>query len=239
MNKKVVFIIFMVSAFFLSDLQAQFERTAGKIVADRQAGGIIETWNLEKSNVLEGSFFFHDDWYIGDVRLNDGRSLEKVPLKYNLRDDLLLIMDENQDTRVINGAKIAEFEWFNFGEKNNNRYINCKSYYRNGTQLAGMAELLVEGKADLLIHPVLEIQKGMYSVIHDAGQKNDEYVISENRYINVNDEMYLVKNKKSIEEIFAENEAEIEKFIKANHFKVKNLDHLSEIVRYYNSLHGD
>jgi len=239
MMKKISFGVFMLILFYVTNLQAQFERSAGKIMADKKAGGIIETWNLEKSNIVAGSFFINQDWYIGDVRLTDGRALTKVPLKYNLRDNLLHILDGNNEIRVINSAKIAEFEWFNFEDKKNNRYVNCNDYQVNHFGLVGVAELLVEGKANLLVYRVLEIQKGMYSVIHDAGQKNDEYIINENHYISLGEVMYLIKNKKSLEGIFKEQQAQMEKFIKANHFKVKNEEHLSEIVRYYNSLMGN
>jgi hypothetical protein len=220
----------------ISPAQAQFERTAGKIVTDKKPGGIIETWNLEKSNLIEGKFFINEDWYVGDVRLYDGRVLEKVPLKYNLRDDLLHILDENKETRVIQFDKIAQFEWFNFEEKQNNHFVNCMDFQVKDTPMVGMAELVVEGKANLLVYRELEIQKGMYSVIHDAGNKNDEYIISEKYYIKLNDHMYLIKNKKSIEGIFGPRQEAVNKFIKANHFNLKKKEHLSEIAFYYNSL---
>jgi hypothetical protein len=220
----------------LTGLKAQFERTAGKIVADKQPGGIIETWDLEKTDIVEGNFFIHEDWFVGDVQLYDGRVLNSVPLKYNLRDDLLHILDENKEVRVINVAKIAGFEWFNFQEKRNDRYVNCLDYEINDSRLFGVARLLVEGKADLLLYRMLEIQKGMYSVIHDVGQKQDEYKINEYHYICVNDEIYQIKNKKSLEGVFGKHQQKMEKFIKANRYKIKNEEHLSEIVRYYNSL---
>ncbi len=220
----------------LSGLHAQFERTTGKIVADKKAGGIIETWNLEKSGIVEGNFFINQDWFIGDVQLYDGRVLEKVPLKYNLRDDLLHILDENKETRVIKFDKIAKFEWFNFEEKKNDHFVNGLDYKVKDIPLAGMVELMVEGKASLLVYRQLEVQKGMYSVIHDAGYKNDEYLITERKYISLNNHMYLIKNNKSIGEIFEPHQEAMDKFIKANHFSVKKKEHLSEIVLYYNSL---
>jgi len=236
MREKMIYLTVFLWAGIFPGLQAQFERTAGKIITDKKPGGIIETWNLEKSGIVEGNFFINKDWYIGDVRLYDERILEKVPLKYNLRDDLLHILDENRETRVINFDKIAQFEWFNFEEKNNNHFVNCMDLNVDDTPLVGMAELVVEGKASLLVYRDLEIQKGMYSVIHDAGNKNDEYQINEHHYIDLNDHRYLIKNKKSIEGIFGGRQEAIEKFIKANHFNVKKKDHLSEIVHYYNSL---
>jgi len=196
----------------------------------------IETWNLEKSAIVEGNFFINQDWYIGDVQLYDGRILEKVPLKYNLRDDLLHILDENKETRVIKFDRIARFEWFNFEEKNNNYFVNCMDFKVKDTPLVGMAELAVDGKASLLVYRELEIQKGMYSVIHDAGNKNDEYQINEKHYIDLNDHRYLIKNKKSIEGMFGTHQEAIEKFIKANHYNIRKKDHLAEVLIYYNSL---
>lgn len=236
MQKKVIYVVVFLMTGLLSGLQAQFERTAGKIVTDKKPGGIIETWNLEKSSVVKGNFFINEDWYIGDVQLYDGRTLEKVPLKYNLRDDLLHILDENRETRVIRLDKIARFEWFNVEEKHNNHFVNCMDFKVENTPLTGMAELAVEGKADLLVYRELEIQKGMYSVTHDAGNKNDEYKINEKHYIDLNGRGYLIKNKKSIEGLFGTYQEAVEKFIKANHFNVRRKNHLSEIVLYYNSL---
>jgi hypothetical protein len=236
MKKKALYLTVFLIFSLISGLQAQFERTSGKIVTDKKPGGIIETWNLEKSKVVEGNFFINEDWFIGDVQLYDGRVLDKIPLKYNLRDDLLHILDENKDTRVIKFDKIAQFEWFNFGEKKNNHFVNCLEFKVKETPLVGMAELVVEGKANLLVYRELDIQKGMYSVIHDAGHKNDEYIINEHHYINLNDQMYLIKNKKSMEGLFGSQQETMEKFIRANHFNPKKKDHLGEIVHYYNSL---
>ena len=237
MKIDIYFIVFVLIIGIGNPLSAQFERTAGKIVADNQPGGIIETWDLERSSILEGSFFINDNWYVGDVKLYDGRELENVPLKYNLRDDFLHILDNyNEVAGVIKLAKIATFEWFNMEEKKNKRYVNCLDYKVNDTHLTGVAEILIEGKADLLIYKELDLLKGNYSLIHDAGQKNDEYVINDHYYICIDETMHHIKNKKSLLGIFESHQEKMDQFIKANHLRAKNENDLQEIVNYYNSL---
>ncbi len=237
MKRELILSVFLLFSGISNHLFAQFERTAGKIVADNKPGGIIETWDLERSNVLEGSFFVNENWYVGDVKLYDGRELENVPLKYNLRDDYLHILDNNNEmVGVIQLYKIAKFEWFNMEEKKNKRYINCMNYKVNDTHLTGIAELLIDGKADLLIYKELDLLKGTYSLIHDAGQKNDEYVINDHYYIYIDDNMHHIKNKKSLQEIFKSHQNKMDNYIKANHLRAKNEKDLQEIVNYFNSL---
>ncbi|MBR9997647.1 MAG: hypothetical protein KFF73_01690 [Cyclobacteriaceae bacterium] len=236
MRSRVFLIICLLILIDLPQLQAQFERTAGKIVADKKPGGIIETYNLEKSDAVEGSIFINDAWYIGDVTLKDERRLEKVPLKYNLRDDLLHILDSNNVTRVIESDRINHFEWFNFKDKKNNLFVNALRYRIDEVPLTGMAEILVDGEACLLIYRKLKIQEAMYSVIHDAGQKNDEFVIHEIHYIGLGHKLFRIRSKKSLRGLFPGQEEAMESFIRVNHFNVKNADHLGLIVRQYNSL---
>jgi len=237
MKREILCIFFVLIIVSNHHLFAQFERTAGKIVADKQPGGIIEAWDLERSNILEGSFFINDNWYVGDVKLYDGRELENMPLKYNLRDDFLHILDNNNEmVGVIKLDKIAAFEWFNMEEKKNKRYVNCLDYKVNDTHLIGVAEILIDGKADLLIYKELDLLKGNYSLIHDAGQKNDEYVINDHYYICIDETMHHIKNKKSLLGIFEPYQEKMDQFIKANHLRAKNENDLQEIVNYYNSL---
>jgi hypothetical protein len=236
MDKIVVFLSVMMMLIPRSDLQAQFERTAGKIVTDKKPGGIIEAYHLEGSDLMEGSFFINEDWYIGNVSTTDGSIFKNVPMKYNLRDDLLHILDTTNSTRVISSHRINHFEWFNFKDKRNNRFINARGYRIEGVPLTGIAEIFVKGETSLIIYRRLEIQKAMYSVIHDAGQKNDEFIINEFYYIQRGDELFRVKNKKSLDGLFAGQEEAMKSFIRDNHLSLKNVDHLSRIVSHYNSL---
>lgn len=236
MKKGPIFLMYLVMLLTNSYVQAQFERTAGKIVADKKPGGIIEAYDLEESNLAEGSFFINEDWYIGSVSMTDGRVFENVPLKYNLRDELLHILDTTNTTRVINSNRIGHFEWFNFQDKKNNRFVNAGAYRLEGVPLTGIAEILVQGEASLIIYRKLVIQKGMYSVIHDAGQKEDEFIINDFFYIQLGSELNRIKNKKSLDGLFAGQQESMEDFIRENHLNVKNADHLSRIVSHYNSL---
>jgi hypothetical protein len=79
--------------------------------------------------------------------------------------------------------------------------------------------------------------KGTYSVVHDAGQKNDEYTTKEEYYISKNGNLFKVKNKKSVLAVFEEEKRyELEQFIKDNRLNIKKQEDLMQLVEYYNSL---
>ncbi len=234
-RKKFLSTIALISL-LITSAYAQFERTAGKVVTDRQPGGIIETWNLEKAKEVEGSFFMNENWYVGSINLYDGRVLENIPLKYNLRDDFLHILDENGENRIMRTNKIKSFRWFNLENKENEEFSNSSDYDIHDTPLTGVVKVLVEGKCDLLLHKNLILQKGTYSVVHDAGQKYDEYIINEDFYVDKDDHLQIVKNKKTVLNIFEEEREKLKSYIKENRINVKKEEGLIAVVNYYNSL---
>jgi len=215
---------------------AQFDTKQGRIIADENPGGIIEAYELEKSDVAEGSFFINDYWLVGSALLYDGRAFSNNPLKYNLRDDYLVILDNNEVSRVLRFDKIKNFEWFDIELKKNAFFINCFEFDSEGTPLIGFAEVLVEGEIDLLLYRKLNLVKGNYSITHDAGQLNDEYKIDELHYLNIENKLYLGQKKKTILPLLENKRTEVEKYVKVNHLRYNERADLIKIITYYNSL---
>ena len=190
------YLIFIISIFSSISLFAQFETREGRVVNDGYPGGVIETVNLEKSSVIEGSFFINDDWSVGDVLLYNGKAITSMPLKYNLRDEMLLLLDANQISRVIRDDEIEKFEWFDVRKRQNKLFVNCLNYKLEGVPIVGFFEIVTEGQVELLLYRTLILDEGYYSITHDAGQLNDEYKIKETLYLSSDQELFEVKGKK-------------------------------------------
>lgn len=215
---------------------SQINTNQGRIIAADNPGGIIEAYELEKSDVVEGSFFINDYWLVGSALLYDGRAFSNNPLKYNLRDDYLVILDDYEVSRSLRFDKIKNFEWFDIELKKNVFFVNCFEFDTESTPLTGFAEVLVEGKVDLLLYRNLNLVKGNYSITHDAGQLNDEYTIEEQFYLNIENSLYPVKKKKSLLPHLEDKQPEIEKFVKSNHLRYNDREGMIKIINYYNSL---
>jgi len=221
---------------YIPELSAQVDPREGKIVNDGYPGGIIETWNLEKPRTIEGTYFINNDWCIGNVLLQDGRAINGIPLKYNLRDELLILLDEKRISRIINEYQIKEFTWFDNDRQKNNRFVNCMEYNKDGVAITGFMEVLTLDDVGLLLYRHLTLEKGNYSLIHDAGQKNDEYRINEVYYLTSNKDLIEIKNKKAFYEYTGKDADKAGDYIKRNRLQFKDLDDLIRIVNYYNSI---
>ena len=219
-----------------SRLQAQVDSREGKIVNDGYPGGIVETWNLEKPGVTEGSFFINENWHVGNVLLKNGRAINGLPIKYNLRDEQLLLLDENKISRIIPQQQIKEFRWFDNQKRRDEYFINGIAYNLKGVPLAGIMEILTSNGIELLLYRQLILSKGNYSLIHDAGQKNDEYLINDVYYLASDKSLFEIKNKKALYDFAGKYQDNVKTYIKSNRLQFKDRDDLILIVDYYNRL---
>jgi hypothetical protein len=229
-------LLFIVPFFYSISLFAQFDPREGRVVNDGYPGGVIETVNLEKSNVIEGSFFINDYWSVGDVLLYNEKAITSMPLKYNLRDEVLLLLDANQVSRVLRDDEIEKFEWFDAERNQNILFINCLNYNIGEAPLIGFFEIVTEGQVELLLYRTLILDEGYYSVTHDAGNRNDEYKIKENMYLSSDQGLLEVKGKKELYKFFGEHSSEIKRFIKNNNLRLKQTNELARVIDYYNRL---
>lgn len=236
MKKICVPIIILQLLFSYISSIAQVEDRDGVFTANSYPGGIVETRELEKSSVVEGSFFINNNWSVGNVILYNGKTLKGMPLKYNLRDEVLLILDENQVSRLLRDDEIEKFQWFDSEKNKNVLFLNCLDYEQNGVPMVGFLELLSAGKVDLLLYRSLTLQEGYYSVTHDAGQLNDEYKINEFFYLSSEKTLFEIKNKKALYEYTGEHAGEIKSFVKKQGLRLKDPDDLTKLINYYNSI---
>jgi hypothetical protein len=233
--KKIYIPIFTLLFSYISSV-AQVEVQEGLFIADSYPGGLVETRELEKSSVVEGSFFINNDWSVGNVILYNGKAIKGMPLKYNLREEVLLLLDKNQVPRLLRDDEIEKFEWFDSEKNKNMLFINCLEYELNGVPMVGFLELLTAGKVDLLLYRSLTLQEGHYSVIHDAGQLNDEYKINELFYLSSEKSMFEIKNKKALYEYTGDQAGEVKSYLKKNRLRLKDPDDLTKLINYYNSI---
>ena len=216
--------------------KSQSNMETGRVIVEKNPGGYVETFNLEKSNEVEGSYYLNPEWQIGTINLYDGRVIEKMPLKYNMRDDFMHILDQNEEIRALKFDKIKSFEWFNVISKKYVKYVNCLDYDIDGTKLIGFAQILSSGDIGLLKYNYLELREGNYSITHDAGQRNDEYRIKGKRYIVTDGKLNPADKKKEIIKLLSDKEDEVTRYIKANHLNLKEDDHLISLIDYYNTI---
>lgn len=215
---------------------AQVEDQDGVFSTNSYPGGIVETRELEKSSVVEGSFFINNNWSVGNVILYNGKAIKGMPLKYNLRDEVLLLLDKNQDSRLLRDDEIEKFEWFDTEKNKSVLFMNCLDYELNGVPMVGFLEVLTAGKVDLLLYRTLTLQEGYYSVTHDAGQMNDEYKINEFLYLSSEKSLFEIKNKKGLYKYAGDHESEIKSYAKKHGLRLKDPDDMAKLINYYNSI---
>jgi hypothetical protein len=236
MKRILQYTLILVAIMFPMSIYAQSNVEYGRVIVEKNPGAIIEAFDLEKSTAIEGSFYMNPEWQVGSVYLYDGRRIEKMPLKYNMRDDFMHILDKNEEVRVLKFDRIASFEWFNVETRKNQKFVNSLDYSMNGTSLTGFLQVLSEGDPQLLKYTTLELSKGNYAVTHDAGQRYDEYIQKEKRYLAMEGNLSPANKKKEVLNAFGKKKEEIEEYIKANRLNMKSDDHIITLINFYNTL---
>ena len=188
------------------------------------------TRNNLKMSDIQGSPYLDAKYNLGKITTKDGAVYKDIPLRYNaFTDDLEFQKGEdsyNTDPKTI--VKRAEFGGLVF---------SCLGYDADGKIQNGFFEVLIEGKATLLVkYTVKFLEKEAAKAYVEP--KPARFTTSQKEYFIAFGDApaKLITNKKSLLELFGNQKDEMESFISKNKLSVKADDGLTKIVAHYNTL---
>ena len=180
---------------------------------------------------ISGSAYLNKEFINGTIYTVQKEKFANVPLRYNVYSDEMEFKNQNEEILAIAVPEIIKK--IDIGDITF-RYI---PYLAGQNVKNGYFELITDGKASLYIrHEII------FKDAEKAGAYKDpsppSFIKNPNEYyIQVGENAAtLVKNKKSLPEIFPDNQDKIETFIKKNKTKTNELESIAELVNYYNSL---
>ncbi len=188
-------------------------------------GDKIQTTGYEK---LDGSPYLTKD-FVESVVYFRNDSAYRIHLRYNLFDQRMEYEYKNTIYSISNPEDIYKIV---MGDKT---FVYL--YSRSNHDFDGYYQLLVDGQAVLLKrmeveHREAEKPQGIYD------PKPDRFIRKADRYYVLisGSEPKLIKNKKSLPEIFEAKTKELENFIKKEKISIKKEAGIIRLIEYYNSL---
>ena len=141
----------------------------------------------------------------------------------------------DKQIKVLPGNMIKNVVWIDSVTKFPRYLVNAQDYTVENVPLVGFLEVLSDGSTTLFKRIQLEILKPNYSPAHDVGRKDYKIIKRESFYFNVNSELYKIKSKKSVQQLFTGKEKEMEAFLKQEDI---NFNKERDLVKLFTHLKG-
>ncbi|WP_161890092.1 hypothetical protein [Pontibacter russatus] len=241
-NKKLM----AVCALLLVALSASAQKGAPRVATPpldqmtNQVTGVVRNDNItemaDKSAVVEGSVYLNDEWRQGSLYTSAGQVLENIPIKYDIRHDVMEVKTED-GVKVLSGMYIKRFEWVDKENQEKALFLNCKDFGLNERIYAGFFRVVVPGaKVQLLSHTELQVQEANYTPILDVGDKKAEILKKEKFYISDGKQVLELKDKNAFK-IFGPEEGEMKQYAKKSRLKISKRNDAALLLAHYNTKH--
>jgi hypothetical protein len=229
-------------AFFLIPLLAVAQNTTSPQGLDQQQnvdalGGnsnLVRTYDNRYQGV-KNSPYFMEDWYIGDVVLENGARYEKVLLKLNTyADELVMRRKDKADSLVIDKKQVKRFT-ISLREEAESVFNFVKLKHKGAPEGEYFHEM-VAGKYSLLGKYKKSILKADFQGGYSAGRYHDEYVPNTNYFVIGPDIPEPLKLKTSEKALLKQlnDKGSLAKFMKDTQPDLKTEKGLIAVIQHYN-----
>lgn len=185
--------------------------------------------------VAEKGFFLLKDWQIGDVVLNSGKVLNRVPIRYDIGNHMMHFK-WNQKVKALYFQNIDYFIVYPT-QGGQVKFSSCNLYNLNAP-IKGFFRELNSGKNKALSLTRLKYVKSS-SLLTPGGvnDNQDEYHKIRRLYVNIEDQVYeLPFSRKKFTKLFGSRSDQILSFMKDRNLKFKQEKDLARIMIYFNQL---
>lgn len=198
----------------------------------------METWltqnSLRRFNDNDGAVgdrYLFPEWEKGSIRTKDGVTLEEVPMKYDLVDDMLIA--------EVNGAYVTlrKINIISFTIAKSDKSLTFLPIEESGG--LKYLEVLYEGESALYArHSTKKIAKDAGNQAYGSGVAYDKYVYSKEYFAKRTEgSLEEFKNRKKWAiKFFKGSEDAIESYVKDNMLNLKEEIDLIKLFGYYDSI---
>lgn len=183
---------------------------------------------------VAGTPFYHQDWVIGDIILNNGKKYDRVNLRINLETDRIhYLVGPSKVENVASSGVVLGVSFIDPNTKAATKF-QCGFPEIDNNDLITYYQLLSEGKITLLkqMKKILIEEKPF-----NSASINRRYDTDKGYYAFVNNSMTKIKRSKSgLIELMADQEEKVKNFISANKLVLKEDADLAKVFDYYNSI---
>ena len=197
----------------------------------------------QQDTVRNPEQFLFPEFSVGVARMQSGEKII-LELNYNIVSEKMVFMQKKQIFDIVNPSLIDTI------------FIEGRKFIPSGKVFY---EIVVNGQASFFIQHKGAVKKpprpaayggtsevSSSTYINNLKMGSNVYRMEQNTeiiiepcslyWIRKNHEMYLVTNKKSLLEIFADRKREVKEFMSKPKFDTENSEQLKDLVNYYNGL---
>ena len=196
---------------------------------------VREISSLEKNKVL-GDVYLDANWLPISVILYEGdKFLDGYLGRYDIEKNEFEFRKQN-DAKLLAGERVKSITWIDDTQGVARKLINAKGFSLNGIPILGFFEILLEGTTPLFKKTYIEIIKPSYILALGVGnqetliQKTAKYYFALN-----NNELYLLKNKKSLAPLESPASPRVSLYAKKESIRFNKEEDLKRLFFYINN----
>lgn len=190
----------------------------------------VNTFNL-KDYTPEGSPYFENSWFTGEIVMHDGKTVDEYAFKYHVVNNAIVINIDNQIYSLPEGV----FKSFKTETITANGVKNVKSFKRAviDKKIKYLEEIVSSGNLSLMKQHIKKFVKSNYNAALDVGNHKDRFMNKEMLYLKINDDYIEIKGsrKKILKQI---QNRKLKKFISNNDLNIKDVKDLNFLVANFN-----
>jgi hypothetical protein len=190
-----------------------------------------KTVHQHRAIETEGTPYLQESFLDGTIVLLNGRKSENLSMKFNLHENSIEFIND-ESIFIIDGNKIKEFTIRDSDET----LTFKKGYSARGLNPEDFVQVLVEGKATVLINHDVSLQSNV-ATFGTATQK-DVYVSNETLYIIKDGESERIRRirERNILRSFDNHRNEMQNYTKENNLDLSNPKDIKKLFEHYNDL---
>jgi hypothetical protein len=217
----------------------QRSREYSLVVGDNYSGEALNVFDLRNKRGTVGDYYWNENWAEGSIKLINGKTIQDMPMKYDLQSNGLEIQVTN-DIKVLPGELVEEFVIVKLNESEEeifHRFIRLDLFFDVDVIDQSFYELLQEGeKVTLLRKTDTEILEPNYVAILDAGSVKSKVIKKEKVMIFDGVKLdELPKGKNRMIKVLSKYKSGIADFWDDNKLKPKQVDELKKLIVFVNS----
>jgi hypothetical protein len=184
---------------------------------------------------MEGDFYLDSHWGQASILLYKADApIDGYLARYNIKNDEIEF--QRQDgARAIAGSKVKRMSWVDSLKKQNRSIVNARDYSLNGVPADGFFEVLQDGVTPAFRKVYLDIIKPTYNPSLAMGNKDFTVYRKEKYYYAIKNEIYLIKNRKSMDALDAVSSIDIGAYLKQESLNLGKEEDIKRLFQYLNA----
>lgn len=177
-----------------------------------------------------GSPYLYDAYLPGEIKLDyQENPIKSDKIKLHLFANYIELIRDGKEF-VVDGVKVNSLI---LGDS---YYINADNFSNKSEPVVGFFKILTEGKASLHAYYYINVKKPDYNAALDVGSKDYELLKKTEYYLNVNNKMIRINNKKDIYALFENDKSPIKDYIRAERINFSDESDLKKLSAFCSKL---